>query len=160
MTQGSRFSKIACFEGSGYLGNKIFVSKKVTTTPPKTNSSHLNSWMVGIVVSFWGWPIFRCYVCFREGSWWLFSTPIETYGLVKLGSSSPTFRGENLKQYSSCHHPEKINGVFLVGSVWSRRGALEVQKFTKGIPTESRAPSILSHGPKKKLTTFHGILVG
>ncbi len=36
-------------------------------TLPETDSKSPWKWMVGILVSFWGWPIFRGFVSFREG---------------------------------------------------------------------------------------------
>ena len=154
MTQGSRFSKIACFEGSGYLGNKIFVSKKVTTTPPKTNSSHLNSWMVGIVVSFWGWPIFRCYVCFREGSWWLFFNPNWNIWSRQIGFIFPNFSGWKFKTIFELPPPRK-NQWCVFG--WFR---LEPErcfggtKIYKGNPHWKSSPVDIEPRSKKKTYYF------
>ena len=60
-----------CRYGFRQLGNVIFGWKygkyEWTNTLPKTNSSHLKMdvWKISFLL---GWPIFRCYVSFREGT--------------------------------------------------------------------------------------------
>ena len=70
------FSMLFCYRGSrssnlgGYRASQeILVDSTWThqgTTLPETNIAPENPWLED-EISFWGWPISRCYVSFREG---------------------------------------------------------------------------------------------
>ena len=63
--------------------------------------------MVGIQVSYWGWPIFRCYVSFREGKF--------SFTVTLLNIQHPTYSDVEVEMGSAffvpCHLPEPFGMV-------------------------------------------------
>ena len=58
------------------------------------------------VWSFWWIPLQQ------KTGWWFFTIHLKNM-IVKMGSSSPIFRGENSKTYLSCYHPHKFQKLRL-----------------------------------------------